>query len=264
MRNYNSVFKQVKENKEGSLLLMSVLVLAGMVTAASSYAVVSMQNIKQSILVDNGIRSFYAAESGVEDALYEIRINKTPVSNLSSSGYLSNASSWERSVEKNVEQEIFDIEKNDFQYIDLFDSDSSLSSLSSPIKSLKLSWLGDGAEWVNVQISSWSSSGTLNNPSEQSFSASSNPAIVNLQDSTSSLYRIRIKALYADIEDMTVEAYSDFDASGSQVSIPGIVNIYSEGKFSRTSQALRAMAKHRGGLSGQFGYVLFSEEDLVK
>jgi len=244
--------------------MISILILSSIISAASSYAVVSMHNLNQSILVDNGARAFYAAESGIEDALYEIRKIESPVSSLASSGSLSNFSSWSRSILPDIGQMTFDIKKNDFEYIDLYDPDSSLSPLDIPIKSLKLSWTGNGAEWVQVQVVPWLSDGTLGEPFEQHFSASSNPAIVNLQSGSNVLYRVRIKALYSDIQDMSVEAYSELNTGGNKVNIPGFLTIISNGSFSRASQSITAQMPQRGALSGQFGYVLFSEEDLVK
>ena len=256
--------QEATKSESGSILLMSILIMASLVTAASSYGAITIQNLRQSIAVDNGIRAHYAAESGIEDALYEIRKNETSISSMDSHGSLSNSGTWDRTISKNKQQLTKDISENDFWEINLFDADSSLSPLSSPIKSLKLAWTGDGSEWVEAQIVPWTAGGTLGIPTEQLFSSASNPAIVNLLDSTSSLYRVRIKALYSDITDMTVTAYSNLNAGGSQINVPGFLTIYSTGEFSRANQVVRAQMSHRATLSGNFGYVLLSEQDLVK
>jgi len=255
---------KILKSNQGSLMLMSILIMASMVTAASSYGVIAIQNIRQSISVDNGIRAYYTAESGIEDALYEIRKNETSLSSMDSSGALSNTGTWDRVITKDIQQLTKDILKNDFWEVNLYDADFSLSSLSNPIKSIKLAWTGTGSEWIEVQIIPWTSTGSIGTPTEQLFSSASNPAIVNLLDSTSTLYRIRVKALYSDIADMTITAHSGLNAGGSQVDIPGFLTIYSTGEFSRVNQVVRAQMPHRAPLSGNFGYVLFSEEDLIK
>ena len=256
----------IKKSKDGSLLLMSILILSGIMTTASSVGIITIQSIKQSSLIDNGIHAFYAAESGVEDALYEIRKNESTVLSLDgNTGPLSNSSRWSRTVSSTIEERISDIAEDDFWQIDLYNADSSKSELTSPIKSLKLNWTGDGAEWVEVQIIPWGTDGNIGNPTEQLISSvSSGGAIVNLQNLTSILYRVRIKALYSDITGMTVKAYSAVDAGGSQVDVPGYVTVYSTGTFSRVNQVVRAQMSHRAPLSGTFGYVLFSEEDMIK
>ena len=246
------------------MLLLSILILSGMITAASSFGVISLSNLRQSILVDNGIRAYYAAESGVEDGLYELRKNETAVASLGSSGSLSNGGTWTRTTTATIQQLSSDIDENDTWEINLYDPDASLSSLSAAIKSLRLAWNGSGSEWIEVQIIPWTTSGTLGAPTTQTFSAASNPAAVNLQDATTALYRVRIKALYANITGMTVTAYSGLNLGGAQVNIPGYITMYATGAYSRANQVVRARLPMRPPLSGQFGYVLFSEEDLVK
>lgn len=256
--------KNPLRDQQGSLLLMSILILSGIMTAASSFGIITIQNLRQSVLIDNGVRAFYAAESGIEDGLYELRKNETAVASMGASGALSNAATWDRTVATDIQSLTRDLDENDTWEISLFDPDSSLSSLASTVKSLKLAWTGSGSEWVQAQIIPWTTSGTLGAPSTQLFSAASNPATVNLQDASTVLYRVRIKALYGGITDMTVKAYSGLNLGGSQVDVPGYITMYSTGEYSLSNQVVRAQMPHRPPLSGQFGYVLFSEEDLIK
>tara|TARA_Y100000310_G_scaffold88351_2_gene85274 strand:+ start:3622 stop:4410 length:789 start_codon:yes stop_codon:yes gene_type:complete len=260
------ILKQIKNSQQGALLLMSILIMSGMVTAASSFGVITISNLQQAILIDNGVRAYYSAESGIEDGLYELRKNDTEVARLDPLGALSNSGTWSRTANTTISQLTNNIDENDFWHIDLYDPDTSLAALSSPIKSLKLSWTGDGSEWIEFQITPWDAvTGALDAPSTQLFSAVPNPAIVNLQNVTNKLYRIRIKALYTNVTNMTITAYSELNAAGgSQVNIPGYITMFSTGTFSRANQVVRAQMPHRPPLSGQFGYVLFSEQDLIK
>ncbi len=251
-------------SREGSLLLMSVLIMAGIITAASTMGLITIHNLQQGILIDHGILSYYAAESGAEDALYEIRKNDAAAGGLPASGTMGNSASWSRSITATAQSVTSDISKDDFWHIDLYDPDASLSPLTNPIKSARLAWTGSGSEWIEVQITPWGTDGNLGTPTTQLFSAASNPAIVNLQDSTSVLYRLRIKSLYADVTDMTVTAWSALNAGGAQVNIPARITILSIGSFRRAKQAVRASMPQREPLSGVFGYVVFSEDDLIK
>ncbi|MEK7188924.1 MAG: hypothetical protein AAB671_00240 [Patescibacteria group bacterium] len=251
-------------DSRGSLLLMSILILSGIITAASSFGIVTIQNLRQSALTDNGLRAFYAAESGIEDGLYELRKNETAVASMDASGALSNAATWDRTVATTIQSLTQALDENETWEISLFGPDASLSALASTVKSLKLAWTGTGSEWVEVQITPWTTTGTLGTPSTQTFSAASNPATVNLQDTGTALYRVRIKALYANITSMTVTAYSGLNLGGLQVNIPAYITMYATGEYSLANQVVRARMPHRPPLSGQFGYVLFSEEDLIK
>jgi hypothetical protein len=256
-----NIFKQISNSKEGSILLMSMLILASIVTAASSFGIVTLQNLKQAILVDNGVRSFYAAESGIEDGLYELRKNETASSALDGSGGLLNGSTWSRTVNNTVLSLTSDINENDFWHVNLYNPDSSLTQIPTPIQSLRINWIGSGSEWIEVRLTPWDTTGTLGNPITKVFSAASNPAIINV---SSALYRVRVKALYSDVTDATITAFSGLDTTGSQINIPGYITMYSTGEFRKTNQVVRATMTQRAPIGEQFIYVLFSEEDLIK
>lgn len=250
--------------QEGSLLLMSMLILSGIVTAASTMGIVTIQNLRQSIAIDQGLVAFYAAESGIEGGLYELRKKETAAASLPLAGTLTNTATWNRVITTTLPSLQKDIAKNDFWEINLYDADNSLSPLASPIKSVKIAWTGPGTEWIEAEVEPWTTGGVLGTPVKSLFSSASNPAVVNLQDATTVLYRLRIKALYSNLTAVTVTAWSGLNASGSQVNIPAQVTMIATGAFRRTKQAVRATMPHRSPLSGIFDYVLFAEDDLVK
>ncbi|MDP1709399.1 MAG: hypothetical protein Q8L21_00735 [Candidatus Komeilibacteria bacterium] len=256
--------KQIKTSEQGSLLLMSMLILSGIVTAAGTMGIVTLQNLRQSIAVDQGLVSFYAAESGVEDGLYELRKKETIAATLPLGGVLTNTASWSRSIVTTADTLTKDIDKNDFWEINIYNPDDSLSPLSNPIKSVQITWTGDGAEWIEAEVDSWTTAGDLIEPTKTLFSHASNPGIVNFQDAATIMYRLRLKALYGDAADMTVTAYSGLNAGGSVVPLPAQITLFSTGSFLRTKQALRATMPQRSPLGGVFDYVLFSEDDLTK
>jgi len=250
--------------KSGSLLLMSILILSSIITAASTMGTITLQNLRLGIAVDNGLVALYAAESGVEDALYEIRKNETAAAALLANGTLANNASWARTITTTTMSLGKTVPINGSWEINLYEPDTSLSPLSNPIKSLRLSWAGSGSEWAEVKITPWTTAGSLGAPTTQLFSAASNPATVNLQDATAVLYRIQIKALYSALNNLTVAAYNGLDLSGSPVPLPTQITLLSTGMFQRAKQAVRAIMAHRAPLSDVFGYVLFTEEDLIK
>lgn len=259
------------KSQDGSLLLMSLLILSGLLATGSTVGLITAQNLRQAKEVDFSVISFYAAESGVEDGLYEIRKRETAVGSLAPSGVLTNGAGWTRTAAATANVLSRSIAKNDSWQIDLYNPDASLSALGAPIKSLSIAWTGPGTEWLSVQIAPWPTSGVWpsppvapNRPSTQLFSAAINPAVVNLQDAANVLYRLRIKALYADVANVTVRAYQGLDNNGGAAPIPAQLAITATGDYKTNKQALRASMPQRPPLSGVFGYVLFSEEDLIK
>lgn len=244
---------------------MSILILTGIVSAASTLGIITLQNLRQANDIDFSLTAFYAAESGVEDGLYDIRRGEAALASLSLNGVLSNDSSWQRTILGTQEFLTKErIAQNDFWQIDLYDPDVSLSPLFNAVKSLQIDWQGGGAEWLEVEYSPWFADGALGNPVSTLFNAQSKPAIVNLQDANNVLYRVRIKSLYAEITDITVRAYNKLNAGGAQIDIPAQVTLLSTGQYGRTAQAVRATMPQRTPLSGAFSYVIFTEEDLLK
>ena len=260
----NNYLKSALKSQSGSLLLMSMLILSGIVTAASTMGIVTIQNLRQSIAVDQGLVAFYAAESSIEGGLYELRKKETAAASLPASGTLTNTATWERAITTTTSSLQKDIAQNDSWEVNLYDVDNSLSPLANPIKSVKISWTGPGTEWIEAEVEPWTTGGVLDTPVKSLFSSASNPAVVNLQDATTVLYRLRLKALYSNLTGVTVTAWSGLNASGSQVDLPAQVTMIATGSFRRTKQAVRALMPHRTPLSGVFDYVLFAEDDLVK
>ncbi len=260
---FAKILDQVQpKNREGALLLMSLLVMAGLVSAGSSFAIITMQNLRQSSLIDNGIQAYYAAETGVEDALYEIRKNETAIASMDGSGSLSNGGTWSRSITTTVSSVSESIDENNYIYLDLYDPDDSLTSQN--IKQLVVTWEGSGS-WIEVQIVPWRSTAwddsNLGTPTTQLYSVAQSPKTITLGADSNVLYRVRIKALYADISSITVTALNE---SAIATDIPANITLYSTGVFSRTNQVVRATLPHRSPLAGAVNYVLFSEEDLIK
>lgn len=256
--------KQIKLSEQGSLLLMSMLILSGIVTAAGTVGILTLQNLRQAVNVDQAGIAYYAAESGVEDGLYELRKKETAVASLSASGALSNSATWARSVINTSPTLTKTVAQNDFWEVNLYDPDASLSPLSAPIKSVRLAWTGAGPEWLEAGVTAWNTSGDILPPETQLFSSASNPALINLQDLTSVLYRLRLKALYGDLTDLTITAFAALNGAGGGVNIPAQLEVTATGSFNDVKQALRATMPHRAPLSGVFEYVIFTEDSLIK
>ena len=254
--------------QEGSLLLMSMLVLSGIASAAGTVSILTLQNLRQAVNVDQAGLAYYAAESGVEDSLYELRKKETSVAALLAPGFatgsLSNSATWTRSIVSASPTLTKTVARNDFWEVNLYNPDASLSALAAPIKSVRLAWTGAGPEWLEVEIAAWDTDGNILPSTTQLFSSASNPALVNLQNLTTVLYRLRLKALYGDLTDLTVTAFADLNGVGAPVDIPAQINITATGSFNDVKQALRATMPHRSPLSGVFEYVIFTEDDLIK
>lgn len=287
------IIARIKNSQQGSLLLLSLLILSGLLVSGSTIGVITVQHLRQGKAVDYGLVAYYAAESGVEDGLYELRRKGTAVGSLATSGSLANGASWARPTPATTVANLTrSIKQNEVWEINLYNPESSVAPLPAPIRSLRLSWpdTGSDLEWLEVQVvpwsiaaitsSGWSPSPPLTEPppappaqpaalqaatpATRLFSAASNPATVNLVDAANVLYRVRIKALYADVPNLTVIAFRSLNLGGGAAPIPAQITMTATGSFKESKQAVRASMPQRAPLSGAFGYVLFTEEDLIK
>lgn len=256
------MLKAIKNSQSGSLLLMSILILTGLLSAAGTIGLITLKNLQQANLTDSGLMAIYAAESGVEDALYELRKLGTPAGSIGG-GSLDNLATYTRTV-TTLHESInrLSLDKGDSWHIDLISPNGTLAALDNPIKSLLITWQSSGAAWLEVQVTPWDTSGNLGTPITNILDPASS-GIVNLLAGDTILYRVRVKPLYENITNVVVKAYSSFDA-GNQVDLPGQNIILSTGSFGRAKQSLRATMPQRAPLSGAFDYVLFTESDLVK
>lgn len=260
--------RAIHANKQrGSILLMTLLVLSAIVTAAGTVSIITVQHIRNSSLIDDGVRAFYAAESGIEHGLYAIRKQEISAASIATaSGALSNGGTWDRIITSTVASLASDIAEDDTWQVDLYNPDDSLSQLDTAIQSITINWDHDaagGSEWVLATIVPWDAgTGTPGIPTAQLFSAVSANPMVNL--SAAQVHRVRIKALYADVQDVAITAYDQTNGAGSVVNIPASITMYSTGEYAQANSVVRATMPQKTPLSGVFNFVLFAEEDVYK
>lgn len=68
-----SIKKYLKENKRGSALLMTMFILSSIMIIAFGGSLTILSGIKMSGVQSQSIKAYFAAESGIERILYEVR-----------------------------------------------------------------------------------------------------------------------------------------------------------------------------------------------
>lgn len=275
----------LQKRQSGNVLLLALLVMAGIMTASLAIGAIVLNEIRQARNVDFLIVAYYAAESGVEQALYKFRKEEAVIncpagecdangfctlgdreSCIRSDGVLGNQAAWERTVDNKELQIYGKIKKDDSFQVDLYDPDGASAAGT---ESVKIEWTPQciSPATSNIEVSyiagdpttGWSAA------SEKRFkySALVSPVINNGFVSTKS-YRVRIKALYCDISNLVFTAWANDNAAVPQVQIPARIVLNSRGKYSTLRQAIKMTMPRRSPMSGLYDYVLFSECSLVK
>lgn len=91
----NKIFAQKK--KEGSALLLSIIILASMLLVVFIFFELINNDLKSSKVNQDSIKSYYAAEAGIEDFLYSFLVDYQSLPNnigAFHSGVLSNGPSY--------------------------------------------------------------------------------------------------------------------------------------------------------------------------
>ncbi|MBU1039448.1 hypothetical protein KKC17_04485 [Patescibacteria group bacterium] len=269
--------KILKNNQPaGMVLLLSLLVLAGVLVTSLTVGSLVLRQLRVSVVSDQSQAAYYAAESGLEQGLYLWRLEQKKgadlvVSQSSSVVLAGNQATWWRSSVLSESSEIITLKKNDSRQIDLFNPEDSLDS-AVKAQSIKLSWdnnvnscPGAGSEWLEVGWSAWLGAATLDYDVERRYFSSSQASgvVINLDPSFVN-YRLRLRALYSDVCDLTVQAFRQPNGVGEIYELPGRVIVTSVGRLANTQQSLSVTLPALPPQAAVFDYAIFSQCSIFK
>lgn len=273
------------KNHEGNVLLLALLVMAGIMTAGLGIGAIILNEIRQARNIDFSALAYYAAEAGVEQALYKLRKEEAVLvcpagicdvngfctlggnePCLKNNGTLSNSSFWTRVVTDKEWQIYGKIKKDETLQVDLYDPDGTTSA---GVESLKIEWTPNCAPPAvsNFEVGYivWNPATGWAADTEKRFKYSSLVApVINNGFSAAKSYRVRIKSLYCDASNVIVTVWGNDNANAPQVQIPARIVLNSTGQYVNLRQAIKMTMPRKSPMSGLYDYVLFSECSLVK
>lgn len=262
------------KNQKGSTILM-VLLIIGTVTPISLFiSRIILNSLMTSRNIDSSAVAYYASESGIEKNLYAIRkedygVEYLKTNSLYNSGTLNNNSTWHLYLDEcfgsKSEINVPEIRKDNSYQVDLYNPDDSLTSQN--IRSIRIEWDGDPAAKLEVSWSSWKNGNFAANTNKRFFSNAESPIVMNLstiENNAANIYRLRLKALYNNINNINLRAYSLDNGVGEQTNIPSIITLKSVGEFSNNKQAVQVEMSRKSPVSGVWDFVIFSQKDIVK
>ena len=265
------------KNNQGSILLLAMLVMAGVVTVSLGTTTLIIAEIQQSVKLDQSVVAYYAAESGVERSLFQARKKQFEPEVLSGlEKTLDNEANYQI-VASSTEEVLYATLAEDESYqFDLYEP-NSFNQLTNPIQAIGLSW--DGlSSWLEVNWSCWDTNGNLGNPRSSYNARPAGTIYLNLYESPACiLYRVRLIARQAAANNIQIRAYSEVDPvarcgnppNSCQSPIPARVRIKGVGQYPGDSdqasrQAILVSLPQRSPIYGLYDYVLFSDEEIKK
>lgn len=282
-----------RRRRQGFVLLLALLILFVVVaiTAGLTQAVLSGIGIARAS--NDAIPAYFAAETGVERALWiantfrragaSFSATKTFLEGLPSldSSACCSTTTLQHPVVSSTTFTVATLRQNEAVTLDLFDPDDL--NAGSGVGELRVSatqrtagptpWLELTRTEVNfgadqlTPVTTLDTGGTTPLALTTDNCTPSSPCTVTIP-STALRYRVRITALYGDVDGLTIEARDDAPTP-APVSIPGRLEIKGIGSVPnatspRAQQALTATINWLTPASPLFDYTLFSQELLDK
>jgi len=258
----------------GTVLLMALVVMSGVVISSVGLGSLILSSLQQTRAIDSASVAYYAAESGVEEALFTARHRNAAGQLADGEGVLpasvagpqtlTNNATWTRVV-TGRESIIYagTIPQDSLVEVALYDPDAPTTS--QDIGRVQIDWSDPcgGCSVLHSSLVGWQSGGPIiwdPNAAVALYTWNAAGASITLAD-PSRLYRLRLGAKKAAMQNVQIRAYN---GSGAATTLPGRIRIDSTGSFGNVKQKLTASLPRRIPLAGIFDFVVFSECSLVK
>lgn len=279
----------MKDKRAGSTIIYVLFIMLIVMILATTVTGIMLRNIKITKGYSQSARSYYASESGIERGLYYLQWarNEKIVGAQAATATINNFSETfsfnaEYDLNATVTDDALttDLVQYESQQWDMFAENYTTGYHLTPLPDLDniaISWNESSSctastSQVEVSFSSWT---------QFEWEDISDPDtiqtryIVPCQVATDDfdcdgyalgvdnlhLYRVRIKALNCDIEDVTVTALNSVPAA---IPTYNLVQLTSTGQFIDTQRVMNAQTLWHPPLQHYFDFVLFAEDQITK
>ncbi|MBI5621615.1 hypothetical protein HY933_01965 [Candidatus Falkowbacteria bacterium] len=243
-------------NQRGNILIWSLLVIMVSLGGVVFLSDVVISSLRAGHLTNDALQAWHLADAGAEYALYQIRHQEnydlTLPPTAVAGGQLTSALETEESLKIHLAPD------TTYQ-LDLYDAlpDQAVGRLYLQGSTT--------AGWLEAQIVSWQLGSTF---PEDNFTQNlkgptelNNGFFLDLPSNVGQYHRLTLKALYDDLTDLTISAYS---IGGAPVPVPARLKLRLTGQYGRSSQEIVITTPRRAPLYGLFDYVVFSEKVITK
>lgn len=234
---------QIINHQQGTVLLLALLVMAGVVAAGAGVGTLVISELRQSRQLDQAIVAYYLAESGIEDALFQLRkgdIKEWPNKEQIVNQGTVNEGKWKRTAENPAqisaslaEEDVLEIRTN-----------------GQPRK-LTIDWQKDDKEKSQLHIIKVLFIEGKEKVVQDLWGNSPVPLEVDEQ-----VQLVRLRAIFGPISKITVKAGVD--------GVPGFWEITSTGQYRESRQAVTIVVPEKEPAYSLFDYAIFSGSDLSK
>lgn len=236
--------------------------MATVVIASTGLSSLILSSLQQTRALDGAATAYYAAESGIEDALFTARRTNVFPPSVPAAQTLANGATWTRTVQGGQPVMYVDaIPQDSLVEAALYDPDAPTTA--TDIDHVQITWTDQcsGCSVLKATLVGWLAGGPIVwDPNATTYQFTGGTASLSV-GGVGKLYRLRLVASGAAIDSVQIRAYN---AANAPVNIPGQVNVTATGDYGGVRQTLIATFPRETPLSGVFDFVLFSECSLVK
>jgi len=269
----------VKKDQRGIILVMTLIIMAILLSVAIGFGVVIISDIRQAASIDNSIIAYFAADAGLERNLFLLRKQEDVKSIndlISKTGNLAGSDSdWNISSSTNFEPTFLRQRIKNGQSVKLFFLNRDTETDPNAVESISVDWNKSLLSPTKMQISFTrlkpETDGVVYKTDQNLVALSTTSDCYNFLDLPSkSDYVVEIKALGSSdgyIDDLKVIGYDGECNDDNREKIDNAISnltLISEGLHGNSKQRIIAHLPPRTPVSGIFSFVLFSEEDITK
>ena len=277
-----SIIQRFKfRDHSGASLLLGILIMTGIIAIGLAMAGIIITELKLSKNIDEATIAYYAAETGVERSLYRVKTGRYDNDDLGdvmdhiqdyADTFSTNEASWGTNESNSVESSIkINLQQDQSTQVDLYNPDSGAAIGA---ESVYITWSEkdsscNGASWVEASFINWTTGAVWESSSEVNKRMLSYGSMGTVNyPAADKPCRLRVRALYCDIESLEIRAYYDNDPNvgvDDPIEIPSRVFIKSVGSFgNKTEQAITASMPWKLPLIGVADFAIFSGSDITK
>lgn len=282
-------YKKTKTNQQGTILLLALLIMSGLVIGGFTLGSIVVSELRQSRQLDQAIVAYYAAESGAEKLLFDWRdtsqcgalcpSNAQLFANPTCSENSTIGWSCSMSTAQGVSQVSFVLPQMQVEQIPLYLPDDT--SKRSNAESMRIYWqdvnIQNGLEpWLEVSILGWPAALSIDyndakeimkrvykcSPDNIDRPFCDDITINELNGAYG--YIIRLRSLFDDVENVRVKFYQN-DNAVNELDLRDYIKVANfTGTWNGIKQGMRVQFPVVNPSSAMFDFVLFSENSLLK
>ncbi len=302
IRRFFQSFKLQASSARGSVLIMTLIITSGILVIGMELSTIVMSTIRQARNLDRATFARYAAESAIENGLYQLRVERASTLRSTSETLLQSSigtTEWSYAqadglidpTKFNTTIPLFSksyAPRDTVMQFSLYTTDEEGTHAVSNIKTLRVTWEEQAScvdenqsPGIEMSILAWSGGAVdWSSASVQKVfiqPGEGDPAHIAEADLSAMVVEsdpakpalstlpllVRVKPYFCDVSGITI-SLPDPDDPAKTVAIPNYFLLNPTGKTGPITESLSAIVPAQSAIADIFDFALFSEEQIIK